>query len=120
MMGAAETWGRGSIMPGAGPPTPRAGPARPCTQPRPRQWSAEGTPARQRLVKACQAAECTLACQHRGQECQGDDWHGSFSVPGLCQCLEGGPSPLVPAQAQLLACPVQLHAPCLVRPAACG
>ena len=50
MMGAAETWGRGSIMPGAGPPTPRAGPARPCTQPRPLRWSAEGTPARQRLT----------------------------------------------------------------------
>ena len=50
MMGAAETWGRGSIMPGAGPPTPLAGPARPCTQPQPLSWSAEGSPARQRLT----------------------------------------------------------------------
>jgi len=31
MTGGAWTWGRGSIIPGAGPPTPRAGPARPCT-----------------------------------------------------------------------------------------
>jgi len=28
--GAAVTCGRGIIMPGVGPPTPRAGPARPC------------------------------------------------------------------------------------------
>lgn len=32
MTGGACTWGRGSIMPGAGPPTPLAGPARPFTQ----------------------------------------------------------------------------------------
>ena len=46
MMGAAETWGRGSIMPGAGPPTPRAGPARPCTQPQPLQWVCRRRPGK--------------------------------------------------------------------------
>lgn len=35
MTGAADTWGRGSIMPGAGPPTPRAGAPKPCTLQRP-------------------------------------------------------------------------------------
>ena len=32
IIGAADTWGLGIIIPGAGPPTPRAGPASPYDQ----------------------------------------------------------------------------------------
>lgn len=92
-----RTCGRGSIMPGLGPPMPATGPARPCSQ----TMCEETDCVMTGLVQVMFIATMSTHDDRR----QGQVQEGSKSAP------------LVPGRGQLLACHGLRRAPCLGHPA---